>query len=451
MGWKHATIALAVVLMAISADVSFGRGGGGGGGRGAGGSGGNGPARIQGGNVQGGGGQTGGQGGNQAGGPSRIQGGNVQPNNQAGNQGGNVAGAGTQSHTAYYRGNANLARNNSTFFGKTGLFNQNTAIGRQPINTKPFGNYGGYASQGHGPVINGAAGHGLGPGGLVGVNGYGGYGGYGLGYGYGGGGFLPFLGGLGLGYGLGAMGGFGGYGGGGGYGGYGGGGYATTTTGNGQAVAAGATQPTQAAADTAANPPTSMGTDYVTLGETDFRAGKYDLAIGAFRHALVDEPNNAGLMMMTAQALFQTGKWTQAAAATELAMAALPEDQWGVVVQNYKQLYGNASDFTNQLKSLEAAVKATPDDPALRFLLGFQYGYLNYPKQAADELGKAVELEGRDPAARKLHDIFAVKANAPLVGPVPQPAGGAKPDQPQADPPLPKTSGVIRPVLRIAG
>ena len=87
----------------------------------------------------------------------------------------------------------------------------------------------------------------------------------------------------------------------------------------------------------------------------------------------------------------------------------MPEDQWGVVVQNYKQLYGNAGDFTNQLKSLEAAVKAKPDDPALRFLLGFQYGYLNYPKQAVDELGKAVELEGRDPAARKLHDVFAAK------------------------------------------
>ena len=127
---------------------------------------------------------------------------------------------------------------------------------------------------------------------------------------------------------------------------------------------------------------------------------------------LVDEPNNAGLMMMTAQALFQTGKWTQAAAATELAMGALPEDKWGAVVQNYTQLYGNAGDFTNQLKALEAAVKAKPDDPALRFLLGFQYGYLKYPKQAVDELGKAVKLEGRDPAARKLHDLFAAKTGA---------------------------------------
>ena len=155
-------------------------------------------------------------------------------------------------------------------------------------------------------------------------------------------------------------------------------------------------------------------------------------------------------MMMTGQALFQTGKFTQAAAATELAMGALPEDKWGAVVQNYTQLYGNIGDFTNELKALEAAVKAKPDDPALRFLLGFQYGYLNYPKQAVDELGKAVELEGRDPAARKLHDVFAAKTGAPLVGPVPQ-SEGPKAGEPKAAQPEAKTSSVAPLRLRIAG
>ena len=101
-------------------------------------------------------------------------------------------------------------------------------------------------------------------------------------------------------------------------------------------------------------------------------------------------------------------------------MGALPEDKWGTVVQNYSQLYGNVGDYTSQLKALEAAVKDKPDDPALRFLLGFQYGYLNYPQQAVRELDKAVELEGRDPAARRLHDLFAAKTGAPEVGPVPK-------------------------------
>ena len=77
-------------------------------------------------------------------------------------------------------------------------------------------------------------------------------------------------------------------------------------------------------------------------------------------------------------------------------------------------------DYTSQLKALEAAVKQQQNDPALRFLLGFHYGYLNYPQQAVRELGKAIQLEGRDPAARRLHDLFAAKIGATDVGPVPQ-------------------------------
>jgi hypothetical protein len=296
-----------------------------------------------------------------------------------------------QNHSSYYRGNPNFSRNNSAFFGNQGAF-KNSYAGRGSFNN--YGNYG----RGFG------------------YGGYNGYGGYGLGYGnYGGSGFLPFLGGLGLGYGLG--GGLGGYG---GYGAYGYGNSAYGNGGYGTTIIATQEAPVQPAVptETPANPPSSSGTDYVALGEADFRAGQYLSAIGAFRHALIDEPNNAGLMLLIAQSLFQTSQWSQAAAATELAMGALPEDQWGTVVTNYTQLYGNIADYTNQLQALEAAVKAKPEDPALRFLLGFHYGYLNYPQQAVRELGKAVALEGRDPAARRLHDVFAVKTGAAQVGPV---------------------------------
>ena len=151
-------------------------------------------------------------------------------------------------------------------------------------------------------------------------------------------------------------------------------------------------------------------------------AGNYAQAVTDFRHALVDDPNNAGILMVMGQALFQTGDYAKAASATKTAMSELPESKWGVAVQNYTKLYGNTQDYTNQLKLLEAARKQNPNDPALRFLLGFNFGYLGYPKQAVNELGKAVQLEGRDPAARKLHDLFAAQIDAPLVGPVPRSA-----------------------------
>jgi hypothetical protein len=312
-------------------------------------------------------------------------------------------------NTSYYRG-GNFGRNNSAFFGTGGAFN-NAYLGNRNFNN--YGNYG----RGFG------------------YGGYRGYGGYGLGYG--GYGFLPFLGGLGLGYGLGGYG-LGGYGL--GYGGYYNNSYPaydSTVIANDAAPPADQSTVDQNAGEYPTNPPTSNGTDYVALGESDFRAGQYPAAIGAFRHALIDEPNNAGLMLMLAQTLFQIGQWQQAAGATELAMGALPEDKWGTIVQNYTQLYGNIGDYTAQLKQLEAAVKQKPEDPALRFLLGYHYGYLNYPQQAVRELGKAVELEGRDPAARRLHDVFAAKTGAPQVGPVPQtettpPGAGAPAGTPPA-------------------
>jgi hypothetical protein len=322
------------------------------------------------------------------------------------------------------RSNFNRGNLNSSFFGPRGAFG-NSYLGSGGIAN--YGNYGrGY-----------------------GYGGWNGYGGYGLGYGrYGGYGFLPFLGGLGLGglgyggYGLG----YGGYGL--GYGGFGpayGGYYSPNYVQSVPQTITSDAQPVQPPAD--ASP--ASGIDFAAQGEAEFHAGNYQAAMAAFRHALVDEPNNAGLMLLISQSLFQMGQWTEAAGATELAMGGLPEDKWGTVVQNYTQLYGEIEDYTRQLKELENAVKQDPDNPALRFLVGYHFGYLNYPQQAVRELGKAVALEGRDPAARRLHDLFAAKIGAQTVGPVPQaasPAAAPSATTPQSAPAAalgPKSQGFV--------
>jgi tetratricopeptide (TPR) repeat protein len=145
--------------------------------------------------------------------------------------------------------------------------------------------------------------------------------------------------------------------------------------------------------------------------------------------------------MLLGQSLFQTGNYNEAAGATEAAMNLLPEDKWGAAVENYKQLYGNIQNYTDQLKALEKARDAKPDDAAIRFLLGFHFGYLGYPKQAVRELDKAVELQPRDPAARKLHDIFAAKTGSPAVGPPPEVEGAGGAGQPGNPAPAPEGAG----------
>jgi len=184
--------------------------------------------------------------------------------------------------------------------------------------------------------------------------------------------------------------------------------------------------------ETSAGPPKSVdditAADFAGQGEIDFKAGKYDAAARNFRHALVDDPSNAGVLMLLGQALFAIGQFDEAAGATAMAMQALPQHKWGAVVENYKQLYGKTSDYTAQLRSLEKARDDKPDSPALRFLLGFHYAHLGYPSQATRELNKAIELEPRDQMAKKLRDAMAAKkekAQTPAAEPTAKRPPGA--------------------------
>lgn len=147
-------------------------------------------------------------------------------------------------------------------------------------------------------------------------------------------------------------------------------------------------------------------TDFAARGDADFKAARYQQAIVDWRHALVDDPKNGGIVLLLAQALFATGQYDEAAGAVQHAISTLPQDKWGLVVAKYKDLYGNYGDYTNELKALERARDAQPESPAIRFLLGYHFGFLGYPKQAVHELDKAIELMPKEEVAHKLRDHF---------------------------------------------
>ncbi|MGE0608386.1 MAG: tetratricopeptide repeat protein [Pirellulales bacterium] len=157
-------------------------------------------------------------------------------------------------------------------------------------------------------------------------------------------------------------------------------------------------------------PPQDAGVlDFAAQGEEDFKAGRYDEAVKNWQHALVDDPQNAALLLLMGQGLFATGKYDQAAGTVQQALGVLPQDKWGVVVENYAELYGQPGDYTTQLRALEAARKKETEQPALRFLLGYQYAYLDYPKEAVRELDKLLELAPQDTIGQKMRDAMAAK------------------------------------------
>ncbi len=147
-------------------------------------------------------------------------------------------------------------------------------------------------------------------------------------------------------------------------------------------------------------------TEFAQIGETAFKARDYKGAVRAWRHALIDDPNNGVLVMMLSQGLFASEQYNEAAGATQFGMQILAQDKWETVIKNYRELYGKVEDYTNQLRSLEKAAKDKPEDPALRFMLGYHYGFLGYAKEAVSQLEKCVKLAPEDETAQKLLDLF---------------------------------------------
>jgi tetratricopeptide (TPR) repeat protein len=126
---------------------------------------------------------------------------------------------------------------------------------------------------------------------------------------------------------------------------------------------------------------------------------------------------------MYGQALFAIGKYDEAAGAVQHALRQMPDDQWGVVVAHYAELYRGNQDYTDQLRALEAARnKPETDSPAVRFLLGYHYGYLGYPKNAVTELDKTLSIVPDDAVAKQLRAMMAAKLPPSKAEPSDKPA-----------------------------
>jgi tetratricopeptide (TPR) repeat protein len=153
---------------------------------------------------------------------------------------------------------------------------------------------------------------------------------------------------------------------------------------------------------------TESATEFVAAGEQAFKAGKYREAAQIWQHALVDDPGNAAVLLLMAQTLFAQGRYADAAGATQMAMQLLPDGEWGNVIKKRNDIYGNPEEYMTQLKALEQARDAKPDDPALHFLLGFHYGAIGHSKQAIEELDKTIQLQPLDEGAKKLREVYSI-------------------------------------------
>jgi hypothetical protein len=145
--------------------------------------------------------------------------------------------------------------------------------------------------------------------------------------------------------------------------------------------------------------------EFVRRGEDALKARDYRSAVRAWRHAVVDDPKNGTTIMMLAEALFAAGYYDEAAAAAQQAMMLLPEEKWREAVSKFRGFYTDTQDYTDQLTKLEKAVEGYPNDPSLRFELGFQYANSNHLDLALRQLDKLLEMAPQDQVGRELRDL----------------------------------------------
>jgi hypothetical protein len=148
---------------------------------------------------------------------------------------------------------------------------------------------------------------------------------------------------------------------------------------------------------------------FARQAEEAFGARDYKGAVRNWRHAVVDEPNSGPLLLRLAQALFAAGEYEEAAGATEQALMLLSEEKWQSEASDAVKLYGAPQDYKDQLKGLEKAVRENPDDPALRFELGFQYGFSGRRAEALRELDRLLQIAPQDQLGKKLRVLMAGK------------------------------------------
>lgn len=155
--------------------------------------------------------------------------------------------------------------------------------------------------------------------------------------------------------------------------------------------------------------------DFLEQGQAAFATRDYVRAEKAWRHAVADDTENGTLWLLHAQALFAVGDYDRSAGAVQRGMMLLAEEDWGVVVANHREIYftdSKTNDYVTQLQALEKAAKSQPNAPALRFLLGYHYGFLGYPAQSVRELDKLIELNPRNELGRRLGEIMAQRSNS---------------------------------------
>lgn len=129
-----------------------------------------------------------------------------------------------------------------------------------------------------------------------------------------------------------------------------------------------------------------------------FKDGRYADAQAQAEQAIAKLPSDAALHEFRCLCLFAQGKYKDAAAGLYAVLAAGPGWNWETV----RGLYGNADDYTKQLRALEGYVKDHPDAAEGHFLLAYHYLVLGSKNDAVNQFKEVVRVQPNDKLSAEL-------------------------------------------------
>jgi len=157
-----------------------------------------------------------------------------------------------------------------------------------------------------------------------------------------------------------------------------------------------------------------------------FKQNDYNAALDIVNQGLTKTPNDSVMHEFRALVLFAKGDYQQAAATIHSVLAVGPGWDWTTMAG----LYSNINLYTDQLRALEAASRANPQDGAPHFLLAYHYMTIGQSEAAATQLQQVIAAVPTDQVASDILKMISAPPAAP---------GSTTPgsDERQAPPPEP--------------
>ena len=156
--------------------------------------------------------------------------------------------------------------------------------------------------------------------------------------------------------------------------------------------------------------------ELINYGSSFFKNSDYSMAAKLFKRAIDAQKDIPVVHIAYGDSLFALGKFEEATQAILKGLQIYPKYAESQI--NRRDFYGNPSDFDSQLQKLENYVHRHPTNLNARFLLGYNYFFIQDYAKADEQFQAVLTNKSLHSSARYLHDLILKFSNHKLKKPL---------------------------------